>query len=254
MIDRELMNQVQLTRRLVELGRAARAESKIKIRQPLARAIVAAQGWEKIPAHVRDALRAEISEELNVVDVAEIDTTNSELVNISVKANFKSLGARYGGDVQAIAKVISASDPRELVTTLRINQSTTLPFDGKLAEITLDDLVVTETPKEGWSFASHNGESVALDLNLTPELIEAGLVREIIRAVQDGRKNAGLDVSDRIHLTFTGTDEIQSAISRHSALISDEVLATSISSTLDSEAKFSHHVEEMNFTFAISQA
>lgn len=254
MIDRELMSQVQLTRRLVELGRAARAESKIKIRQPLARAIVAAQGWEKIPAHVRDALRAEISEELNVVDVAEIDTTNSELVNISVKANFKSLGARYGGDVQAIAKVISASDPRELVTTLRINQSTTLPFDGKLAEITLDDLVVTETPKEGWSFASHNGESVALDLNLTPELIEAGLVREIIRAVQDGRKNAGLDVSDRIHLTFTGTDEIQSAIARHSALISDEVLATSISSTLDSEAKFSHHVEEMNFTFAISQA
>jgi isoleucyl-tRNA synthetase len=254
LIDLELMENIQLTRRFVELGRAARAESKVKIRQPLARALVAAQGWEKISPQVRSSLREQISEELNVVNVSEIDSQNSDLVNISIKANFKSLGAKYGANVQAISKAVVAANAAELVTTLRNVESTLIVADGVEYSITLDDLVVTETPKEGWSFASHNGESVALDLQLTPELIESGLVREIIRAIQEGRKNAGLDVSDRIAVSYQASAEVVSAFANHNALICDEVLAVSLHDSLDGSAPFTSTVEEIGLTFTITRA
>ena len=97
----------------------------------------------------------------------------------------------------------------------------------KQAEITLEDLVVTETPKSGWSVSSHSGESVALDLELTPELILAGLVREVIRAIQEERKNSGLDISDRILVEWNAPESVASAIAFGEKEISEEVLAVS---------------------------
>ena len=154
-------------------------------------------------------------------------SAGAELVSVSVKANFKSLGARYGADVQEIAKAIAASDQTELVKTLRANATHSLSYANGKAEITLEDLVITETPKEGWSVASHSGESVALDLTLTPELIEAGLVREVIRAIQEERKNSGFDISDRISVEWNATSDTALAIDSALTEISQEVLATS---------------------------
>ena len=94
------------------------------------------------------------------------------------------------------------------------------------AVIDIDDLVITETPKAGWSVASHNGESVALDLTLTPELVEAGLVREAIRAIQEERKQSGFDISDRIHVKWAAGRELGRVISANLAQIGEEVLAT----------------------------
>jgi isoleucyl-tRNA synthetase len=152
-----------MTRRVVELGRAARAESAIKIRQPLQRALISAPGWAKLPSDMRE----QIADELNVIDLADIADADGDLVNISVKANFKSLGAKYGKDVQEISKAIAALDATTLVKTLRTSAST------KVAtwEIELGDLVVTEVPKSGWMVASHEGESVALDLALAKHLL-----------------------------------------------------------------------------------
>ena len=87
-------------------------------------------------------------------------------------------------------------------------------------------MVITETPKAGWSVASHSGESVALDLTLTPELIEAGLVREAIRAIQEERKQSGFDISDRIHVKWAAGRELGRVISANLAQIGEEVLAT----------------------------
>jgi len=114
---------------------------------------------------------------------------------------------------------------------LRTNQTATLTYEingeVKQAEITLEDLIVTETPKSGWSVSSHSGESVALDLELTPELILAGLVREVIRAIQEERKNSGLDISDRILVEWNASESVASAIAFGEKEISEEVLAVS---------------------------
>ncbi|CAB5143005.1 unannotated protein [freshwater metagenome] len=226
LIDEELSKSVALSRRLVELGRAARAESKVKIRQPLARALIAATGWEKMPAQIQ----ADIADELNILQVADISAAGADLVDISIKANFKSLGARYGADVQAIAGKISKINAAELVKGLRVTATAVIEYEAdgatKSAQIELSDLVITETPRSGWSVASHNGESVALDLALTPDLISAGLVREAIRAIQEERKNIGLDISDRITVNWNAPTDLANAINGAISEISNEVLAT----------------------------
>jgi len=219
-IDTGLAAQVALTRRIVELGRATRAESGIKIRQPLGRALIAASGWATLP----EAMREQIADELNVQTLQDIATADGDLVDISVKANFKSLGAKFGGAVQEIAKAIAATDATVLVKTLRSAGTTTVGT----WQIALDDLVVTEVPKSGWSVSSHDGESVALDLELTPALIAAGNVREVIRFIQERRKSDGLDISDRINVTWNATDEMAAAIESDLGHISDEVLALSM--------------------------
>ena len=224
-IDATLSSSVALSRRLVELGRAARAESKMKIRQPLARALIAANHWVDMDPEIRE----HIQDELNVLKLDLLSDESEGLVSISIKANFRSIGARYGADVQAIASAIAASDAASLVRDLRKAGSYTIAYGDKSAEIAPDDLVITETPKEGWSVASHSGESVALDLTLTPELITAGLMREVIRTIQEQRKGSGFEISDRIHVKWNGGAELAAAISEYSAQISDEVLALSIS-------------------------
>ncbi len=216
-IDLELNAQVAMTRRVVELGRSARAESAIKIRQPLQRALISANGWSKLPKDMKD----QIADELNVVDLADIADADGDLVNISIKANFKSLGAKYGKEVQDIAKAISATDATTLVKTLRASGTTTVAT----WKIELEDLVITEVPKSGWMVASHEGESVALDLALSQELIDAGNVREVIRFIQERRKSDGFEISDRIKVRWNTDPAIVSAITSAAKHISDEVLA-----------------------------
>ena len=222
-IDEKLSKSVRLSRRLVELGRAARAESKVKIRQPLARALVAANGWHEMDGEIR----SHISDELNVQSLDEISSAGADLVSISVKANFRTIGAKFGGDVQAIAKAISTLDYGSLVAEIRSSGSIEIKFEGSsTARIDIEDLVITETPKAGWSVESHNGESVALDLALTPALIEAGIVREVIRAIQEERKQSGFEISDRISVSWSANPEVTTAILKNLAEIGDETLAT----------------------------
>ena len=224
LIDANLSASVALSRRLVELGRAARAESKLKIRQPLARALVAAAGWNEMDLEIR----SHIQDELNVLRLDPLTDESDGLVSVTVKANFRSIGARYGSAVQAIASAIVAADAPELVRSLRRDGLYALPYGEGIAQLQLEDLVITESPKAGWSVVSHSGESVALDLSLTPELIEAGLAREVIRAIQEQRKNSGFDISDRIHVLWNGGPDLEMAISTYSEQIADEVLALSI--------------------------
>jgi len=217
LINLELNAQVAMTRRVVELGRSARAESAIKIRQPLQRALISANGWSKLPKDMKE----QIADELNVIDLADIADADGDLVNISVKANFKSLGAKYGKEVQEIAKAIAATDATALVKTLRASGSTAVAT----WTIELEDLVITEVPKSGWMVASHEGESVALDLELSQSLIDAGNVREVIRFIQERRKSEGFEISDRIKVRWNTDPAIVAAITAAATHISDEVLA-----------------------------
>ncbi|MGW7637330.1 isoleucine--tRNA ligase [Streptomyces decoyicus] len=227
LIDPALSGQMQLVRRLVELGRATRAESGVKTRQPLSRALVAAHGF----AGLSEDLRAQIAEELNVSSLASLAESSSgrggggSLVDTTAKANFRALGKRFGKGVQAVAKAVAAADAAALSLALR-EGTASVEVDGETVSLAPDEVIITETPREGWSVASDSGATVALDLEITPELRRAGLARDAIRLIQEARKNSGLDVADRIALRWQSTDEeVRTALADHTGLISDEVLA-----------------------------
>ncbi|UOE20233.1 isoleucine--tRNA ligase [Thermobifida halotolerans] len=224
LIDPELSARMALVRRLVELGRAARVDSGRRVRQPLARALVGARGFEALP----EQLRAQIAEELNVVQLDPLSVVGGDLVDYSVKPNFRALGRRFGKGTPQVAKAIQAADAKALVEGLRGEGSATVDVDGEPVALSAEEVLVTEQPREGWAVASESGETVALDLELTPELRRAGLAREVVRLVQDARKSSGLDISDRIDLWWSATDETTAqAMTEHAETISGEVLAVS---------------------------
>jgi isoleucyl-tRNA synthetase len=209
-------------RRVVELGRAARAESGVKTRQPLARALVAAAGWDAFDAD----LRHQVADELNVIDVQGLsDDTAEGLVDVEVKANFRSLGKRFGQRTPTVAAAVAAADAAALVHALRTGQAT-VTVDNEVIDLTDDDVIVTESPRQGWAVASDEGLSCALDLTLTDDLVRAGVARDAVRAIQEARKNAGLDVTDRITLTWATDDpEVARALEEHADTVAGEVLA-----------------------------
>jgi isoleucyl-tRNA synthetase len=227
--DDVLVAQVALVRRLVELGRSARTSAKVRTRQPLARAVVAAPGWSALP---RD-LVAEVADELNVQEMVELSgAVGGELVDVSVKVDFRAVGRRLGKQVQAVAKAVAAADPTELTAAYRAGTAT-VEVEGAAVPLEEGDLVVTETPREGWTVASGSGLTVALDLALTPELERAGLFREAVRLVQEARKNSGLEVSDRIELWWTVADgeaagQMRTALTEHAEPLAAEVLASAV--------------------------
>ncbi|MDQ2959158.1 MAG: isoleucine--tRNA ligase, partial [Actinomycetota bacterium] len=225
-LDPELSGQMALVRRLVELGRAARATSGVKTRQPLARALISAEGWEAIPL----SLRREVAEELNVVDLAELaDAT--ELLDITVKPNFRNLGKQHGGRTKDVAAAITGfKHPGGLAHSLRVQGNFELPLDDGFLTITPDDVIISEAPVSGWAVEVAGSNTVALDLELTPELRRLGLLRDVVRIVQEARKSAGFEVTDRIslHWRVGGSPEPAEAIREHAEELAGEVLASSL--------------------------
>lgn len=224
-IDARLANSMRLTRALVELGRAARAEARVKTRQPLARALIGSGAR----AHLDDELVAEICAELNIGAVETFDAAG-DLVDFSAKANFRALGKRYGKQTPVVAGAVAEADAAALASALSASGVVRLDVDG-VGEVELgpDDVFITERPREGWSVVEEDGQTIALDLELTPELVAAGQAREAIRFIQETRKASGLDVSDRIQLAWAAdSSELAAAVTGHAEQIADEVLATSM--------------------------
>jgi isoleucyl-tRNA synthetase len=237
LVDPDLADQVRLARRLVELGRAARADAKVRTRQPLRRALVATSAHDRLS----EELRGEIAEELNIGSLEPLSAAGADLVDHSAKGNFRALGKRFAKDTPRVAAAIAATDAGELSAALMNDGRATVELDGQPVEVLPDEVIVSERPREGWSVVNEQGETVALDLELTPELRRAGLAREVIRMIQEARKNAGFEVSDRIALSWSvleqeGSGELAEAIAEHRGLIAGEVLASTIAEADSSEA------------------
>ena len=218
-IDSDLESSMELTRRLVELGRSARSEAGIKIRQPLSRALISSSSLSRLTPE----LLGEICAELNI-DHVESFADAGDLVDYSAKGNFRSLGKRFGKQTAQVAQAIADADPAWVASEIAAHGELTLPFDGGTL-ICADEVLITERPRAGWSVVGEQGETIALDVELTEELIRAGWVREIIRGVQELRKSSGLDVSDRIRLSWAGEGSPADAVLAASDQIAAEVLA-----------------------------
>ncbi len=221
-VDPALMESMRVARRVVELGRAARSEAKVKTRQPLRRALVASATL----ARLDDALVAEITHELNVGSLESFSSAG-DLVDHSAKGNFRALGRRFGKETPLVAAAIAEADAAALAESLRATGTAVVPYAGG-TEVTADEVLLSERPREGWSVVNEQGETVALDLHLTPELIQAGLVRDVVRVVQELRKTSGLEVSDRIVLSWSGAGAAAEALRADTALVAAEVLAVDV--------------------------
>ena len=134
--------------------------------------------------------------------MAALSETEGKLVDLTAKANFRALGRRFGKDTQQVATAIAAADAGELAAALRGAGRASLSVAGLGdVEVSADDVVLTETPREGWAVA-REGETVALDLTLTDALVRAGLAREVVRLIQEARKASGYDVTDRVEIAW----------------------------------------------------
>ncbi len=229
LVDPDLSEQMGLARRLVELGRAARADAKVRTRQPLQRALVATAAYERLSAE----LRQEVAEELNIGSVEPLSAAGADLVDHAAKGNFRALGKRFAKDTPRVAAAIAAADAEALAASLKADGRATVPVDGNEVEILAEEVILSERPREGWSVVNEQGETVALDLEVTPELRRAGLAREVIRMIQEARKANGFEVSDRIALSWAvldgdGSGELAEAVAEHRGLIAEEVLASTI--------------------------
>jgi isoleucyl-tRNA synthetase len=231
LIDADLSAQMALARRLVELGRSARSAAAVRTRQPLSRALVGAAGaygFASLPA----ALRELVADELNVHTLESLAAVGGELVTYTVKPEFRALGKRFGSSTQAVAAAIRAADPATLAHAVAADSGTgtaTVEVES-LGTVMLSagDLVVTQTPLEGWGVATAGGETVALDLSVSDELRAEGWAREVVRLIQDARKSDGLEVTDRIAVRWSaGGPELAAALAMHGEEIAGEVLAVS---------------------------
>ena len=227
LIDEQLSGQMALTRRLVELGRSARASAVVRIRQPLARALVGAVGFAELPAELAD----QVAEELNVRTLDPLVDVDADLVDYQVRPNFRALGRRFGKDTPAVAAAVQAADATWLAASLNSAGTAVVPVDGEQISLLPQDVLITQTPRSGWAVATQGGETVALEVLITADLRREGMAREAVRLIQEARKSAGLAVSDRIALRWSTVDaELAAALAEHGSMISAEVLATDFGS------------------------
>ncbi|QIS02678.1 isoleucine--tRNA ligase [Nocardia brasiliensis] len=223
LIDPALAEQVRTAQALTEAGRAARKASKVRVRQPLARAFVGLPPGTELPPELLD----DVADELNVKSLEPLRSA-AAVLDIAVKANFRALGKRFGKQTQAVADVIHRADPAELVARLRDEGTVAVDFDGTPITLTAEDVLVSELPRSGWVVEAQRGVTIALDTAITPELAAEGCARDVLRAVQNARRAAGLAVSDRIVLTVAANADVVDVVRRHEGFIAGEALATSV--------------------------
>jgi len=224
--DEQLEMAMAVARETVRLGLGARGKAKIKVRQPLGEAVVVADGRER---EAIERLSQIVREELNVRRVRFVAAAE-ELGGYEVKPNYRSLGPLFGKDMPLVAEAIAALDPAHVVAALRDSANCAvsevgISVGGREHTLSAQDLLVTMHAPDGYSVEREGAHAVALDLAIDDDLRREGRAREIVHAVQNARKTAGLRVEDRIELTLAGSRELIEAAGAHRDYIAGETLA-----------------------------
>jgi isoleucyl-tRNA synthetase len=220
--DPALDGAMAAARAIVELGRRVRTDTKVKVRQPLLEAVVHFPGDRAALA----PLLGLVAEELNVKEVLFAESAE-RFGRWRAKPNFKVLGPKLGPRVKDVAAVLAADDG-SVAAALARGERPTIPLDGSPVELAPEDVDLVQETLEGWGVAGEGGITVALELELTPELRREGLAREVVRLVQDARKAAGLEVSDRIALGVAASGDAAAAVAEHRAYLASETLASEL--------------------------
>jgi isoleucyl-tRNA synthetase len=222
--DESLEQAMAIARETVRLGLGARAQAKIKVRQPLAEAVVVADGRER---EAIERLVEIVREELNVRQVRFVEAAD-ELGEYELKANYRTLGPLFGKDMPLVAKAIAALDPARVAAAVRSGEGIGISVGDREHTLTAQDVILTMKAPEGYSVEREGAHAVALDLTIDGSLLREGRSREIVHAVQNARKTAGLEVEDRIELVLGGDTALMQAAREHEAYVSGETLAVSV--------------------------
>jgi isoleucyl-tRNA synthetase len=222
--DRELEAAMAVARETVKLGLAARGHGKLKVRQPLRAAVVVAAGDERAAI---ERLAPVVLEELNVKELRFVAQAD-ELGSFEVRPNYRALGPRFGKLMPQVAAAVAALDPQHVASVLRDGGRVGLNVDGHEHELGPDDLTLAMRPLDGYQLEREGSHAVALELELDDELRREMLAREIIHAVQNARKTAGLRVEDRIELDLGGDAELLAAARAHEHEVRRETLAVDV--------------------------
>jgi isoleucyl-tRNA synthetase len=254
--DEELEEAMALARETVRLGLGARGKAKIKVRQPLGEAVVVAAGRERAAI---ERLAAVVREELNVRRVRFVAAAE-ELGSYEVKANYRTLGPLFGKDMPRAAEAIAALDPARVAAAVRSagtgdgaedgaggdggSGAIGIAVGGREHTLSADDVILTMKAPDGYSVEREGAHAVALDLTIDEDLREEGRAREIVHAVQNARKTAGLEVEDRIELALGGDPALIAAAETHRDYLAGETLAVELDLIPDATAA----AEAMDYT------
>ena len=257
-IDPELEERMALAEKIVYLARAMRVKSSIRVRQPLRRIIIPVSS-----PHVRETIsqvESVILDEINVKSIMYVDD-DSEFVNKGAKPNFKLIGPKFGKDVKVVAELIKAMTSKD-IKALEKNGEADLRTDSKAFHVVLDDVEIFSQELSGLLVESDGSLTVALDTELDEDLKREGIAREFVNRVQNLRKNAGFEVTDRILIFTDCPKDFADAIAKLSDYIKSETLAVELSTEFsemvtsgkDGEHSEEVEIEKQKFKISVSRA
>ena len=224
-INEDLIKKVDTLKKLVELGRSARSQSKHKIRQPLPKVLFAMEN-DDLANFVMEHQDI-ILDEINVKAIERITNTD-ELVTYKIKPNLRTLGQKYGSGLSVVKDFLESNTEDKWITEFQRIGQIKIIAQGQEFILEKDDVFIDTIAAEGFSATSGNGLTVGLSLELTRELIQEGIVRDMVRQVQNLRRNADLDIEDRIRIFWDLDGEIATALGKFETYFCNETLTKSL--------------------------
>jgi len=223
-IDKELEAKMEIAQQVSSMALSLRKKEKIRVRQPLQKIMVPILdvSFKSRIEHVKDLILSEI----NVKELELLEDTTGVLTK-KIKPNFKTIGPKYGKQMKAIATLVNNWGDNQ-IATIETNQGWSGEVEGETVTLDIEDFEIITDDIPGWLLTTEGGITVALDVTITSELKEEGIARELVNRIQNFRKEAGFEVTDRIEITIETTEEIGAAIMANKAYIADEVLASEI--------------------------
>lgn len=243
-IDKELEAQMEIAQRVSSLALSLRKKEQIRVRQPLQKIMVPLldPAFKSRIEHVKDLILSEI----NVKELELLEDTTGVLTK-KIKPNFKTIGPKYGRSMKSIAQFIGGWGQNE-IAELEKNKGWSGEIDGNSIDLTIEDFEISTDDIPGWLVASEGEITVALDVSITPELKQEGIARELVNRIQNFRKEAGLNITDKVNIFIETTDVIGEAILVNKSYIAAEVLAQDIILGNIEGESYETDVEEENDT------
>jgi isoleucyl-tRNA synthetase len=221
MIDKQLEEDMEVVLEAVVLGRACRNEANIKNRQPIAKIFVKAE--DHLSRFYLDIIR----DELNIKEIEATDDV-SALTNYTFKPQLKTLGRRFGKNINAVKEILASVNGQAAMKELNETGALTITVDGTEEKLAAEDLLIEAAQMEGYVSASDHGVTVVLDTNMTEELLEEGFVRELVSKIQTMRKEAGFEVMDHIAIGYQADAKVTGIFERYADAIQKEVLGVAV--------------------------
>jgi len=239
-LNPDLEYAMELAQTTCSLILSIRKSEKIRVRQPLQRVLIPVLDQRQSAAldRVSDIIKAEVN-----VKSLELHSQPGDWMVLKAKADFKKLGPRFGKDMKEVALAVenlSQADIQKLNSSGRCNLTVS---DGRTIELLREDLEIRSQDVPGWQVATNGPLTVALDLQLSPELLAEGTARDLVNRIQNLRKDSGLDVGDRIRLAIYGSEHVQHAVQANNHYICTEVLALTLTTGPENEAVSATEVE-----------